>query len=235
LAYVALDVAPEGLNSVLTELVAERAAGNVTIPHKEAVAGRATLTPLAERAGAVNTFWIEDGDLHGDNTDIGGFDATVRSLLGRAPTGVVALLGAGGSAAAVLTAVEGWPGCTVRVHARTPQRAEALCARFSSIARPVGILDATLAGAALVVNATPIGMRDGAHPAPLDRIPADAGVVDLVYRPGGTPWSRAAIERGHPATDGLPMLIEQGALAFERWFGIAADRAAMWASLDEKH
>jgi shikimate dehydrogenase len=56
-------------------------------------------------------------------------------------------------------------------------------------------------------------------------------VMDLVYRRGETAWVRQARARGLRAVDGLPMLIEQGALAFERWFGEAPDRAAMWAAV----
>jgi shikimate dehydrogenase len=56
-------------------------------------------------------------------------------------------------------------------------------------------------------------------------------VLDLVYRPHETAWVRAARARGHRAADGLAMLIEQGALAFERWFGVEPDREAMWAAV----
>ena len=55
--------------------------------------------------------------------------------------------------------------------------------------------------------------------------------MDLVYRRGGTPWVRALRAQRRSAVDGLPMLIEQGALAFERWFGIAPDREAMWEAV----
>jgi len=55
--------------------------------------------------------------------------------------------------------------------------------------------------------------------------------MDLVYRRGGTAWARAARERGIRAADGLPMLLEQGALSFHRWFGIEPDREAMRQSL----
>ena len=63
------------------------------------------------------------------------------------------------------------------------------------------------------------------------RIPPRADVIDLVYRPGETAWVRAARVRGHRACDGLAMLVEQGALAFERWFGRPADRRAMWSAV----
>jgi shikimate dehydrogenase len=62
-------------------------------------------------------------------------------------------------------------------------------------------------------------------------IPAEVAVMDLTYRRGRTPWAQACRARGLRAEDGLPMLIEQGALAFERWFGLAPDREAMWASV----
>ena len=231
LEYVALDVAPAALPAVLDDIVATGTAGNVTIPHKEAVAGRASLTSIARRVGAVNTFWVEGGELHGHNTDVHGFDACVRALLGGPPRGIVAVLGAGGAAAAVLAAVEGWHAASALVHGRTPSRAEMLCARFPRIARPAASVEEALVGATLVVNATPIGLHGDEHPAPLERIPRDAAVVDLVYRVGGTSWSRAAIQRGHRACDGLPMLIEQGAAAFEQWFGIPADRTAMWKAV----
>ena len=231
LEYTALDVAPADLSAVLDGLIAENAAGNVTIPHKEAVAIRASLTPLAQRVGAVNTFWVDGGALQGDNTDVAGFDAAVRALLKSPPSGAVVVIGAGGSAAAVLAAAETWNGAVALVHGRSPARVDALCSRFPRVARRAESLHGALAHAALVVNASPIGMTDDAHPVSLDDIPPSAAVVDLVYRPGGTAWSRAATARGHRACDGLPMLVEQGAAAFERWFGIRADRAAMWRAI----
>jgi shikimate dehydrogenase len=86
----------------------------------------------------------------------------------------------------------------------------------------------------LVVNATPIGLAgagDAEMPVDVNRLPRGADVLDLVYRPGETAWVRAARARGHRAADGLAMLVEQGALAFERWFGMAPDRPAMWAAV----
>jgi shikimate dehydrogenase len=229
LTYEALDVAPGDLVRVAHVLAESNAAGNVTVPHKEAFATCcSTLSPVAQRTGAVNTFWTEDGALHGDNTDVGGFDAAVRSTVGL-PVGAfeVAVLGAGGSASAVLAAIERWEGASARVWSRTMERAERLVSRFSRIARTEWSLDAAVGGAALVVNATPIGLSDGAipvDPALLDRA---ARVFDLVYRRGETPWVHDCRGHGLAASDGLPMLIEQGALAFERWFGRAPSRDVM--------
>ena len=80
LRYETLDVSVSALDATLAELALEGAAGNVTIPHKISVALRARCTPLAARVGAVNTFWHENGVLHGENTDVAGVSAAVRAL-----------------------------------------------------------------------------------------------------------------------------------------------------------
>ena len=229
LVYEALDVAPVALNAMFDLLVQERAAGNVTIPHKSAAFARCdVVTALAERVGAVNTFWSVASELHGDNTDVGGFEAAVVAAMGGVPSGTLTLIGAGGSAAAVCAAAERWGSIDVRLVSRSAARARELAARFAQVVSVAGTVEA-LADSALVVNATPLGMLDDdPMPVPIDRLPPAAAVVDLVYRSGGSAWVRAARAAGFNAIDGLPMLIEQGALAFERWFGVAPDRDAMW-------
>ena len=233
LRYEAVDVPPADLERTFRALATEGAAGNVTVPHKlDAARLCDRLTPLAARAGAVNTFWTDGGALVGDNTDVGGFDAAVRALLEREPGPLrVALLGAGGAAAAVLTAVERWPGASAVVWNRTPERAAVLARAFPGTATAAEFIAEAVRGADLVVNSTTVGLRTDDvpfHPAILAR---GTAVLDLVYRPGETPWVRLARARGLRAGDGLAMLVEQGALAFERWFGVAPDREAMWAAV----
>ena len=234
LRYDALDVVPLALPETVRRLVLERAAGNVTIPHKAAFAALCDrLTTPAARAGAVNTFWVAgDGCLMGDNTDAPGFDAVARELLGTAPHGIrMLLLGAGGSAAAVLTAAELWPGSEVMVWARTDARAAVLAGRFARIARSTSDPALAASTARLVVNATPVGLHDDEMPLAPHLLADGSIALDLVYRRGETPWVRAARARGLRAADGLPMLVEQGALAFERWFARAPDREAMWRAV----
>jgi shikimate dehydrogenase len=110
-------------------------------------------------------------------------------------------------------------------------RARALASRFGAMVEVVSDVDAALDGAALVVNATPIGLHGDDVPVAVERIPDGAAVFDLVYRAGETAWVRAARNAGHRAADGEGMLVEQGALSFERWFGIEPDRNAMWSAL----
>ncbi len=234
LTYEALDVPPGRLERAAAWLRTSNAAGNVTLPYKEAfLASCARLSPIAERVGAVNTFWCEDGALVGDNTDVGGFEEAIVRAFGsdrRWPR--VALIGAGGAAAAVLAGAERWFGTEVRLWSRTAGRAESLARRFARICTTVPTVHDALEGADLVVNATPLGLApDDALPVPIQDLPPRAAVYDLVVRRGDTAWVRAARGAGHPAADGLGMLVAQGALSFERWFGQAPDRDAMWSAL----
>ena len=245
--YEALETPAAALDGVLAQLALEGAAGNVTIPHKVAVHDRcAVLTPTAARAGAVNTFWFSDGTLHGDNTDVGGFRAAVNELLdGEPPPTRVILLGAGGAAAAVCVAAERWGATGVHVVARSRGAAHRLVARFPELVTIVDSVESLAgsdssargrraAGAPLVVNATPLGASDDdALPMNLALLPPESAVLDLVYRRGETRFVREARAGGHRAADGLTMLLEQGALAFERWFGFAPDREAMRRSVAE--
>ncbi|MEA2764757.1 MAG: shikimate dehydrogenase [Gemmatimonadaceae bacterium] len=233
LVYEALDVGGRELRSVLRQLRASNGAGNVTIPHKITVHDLCDeLTDLAAKVGAVNTFWVDSNKLHGDNTDVGGFDAAARALIGGETRGArVVLLGAGGAAASVLAAVEEWPDAEVTVVARHSERAVALAKRFPDVARAEKSVERAMGDATLIVNATPVGQQDEDQPVSVALIPKSAAVLDLVYRRGGTPWVNAARANGMRAADGLPMLLEQGALAFQRWFGKEPDREAMRLSL----
>jgi shikimate dehydrogenase len=231
--YEAVDVAGHDFDSVVESIRAEDTWGNVTVPHKERMFDACDVrTPLATRVGAVNTFWLDTtGKLVGDNTDVGGFTVAVVTLLGRAPRNLtVGILGAGGTAAAVLAAVESWPGCYAHVYNRTPERARILCERFGTVSQPIDDVGVA-AGADLVVNTTPIGLHDDEVPIDPLMIPATSKVIDLVYRRGETAWVRALKQSRIRACDGIGMLIEQGALAFERWFGIAPDRTVMWEAV----
>lgn len=234
LVYELLDVPKSVLDETLGELRRAQAAGNVTVPYKEAVLSACDrVSDTARAVGAVNTFWTAvDGALVGDNTDVGGFQSAARQLLGGEPADqTVALIGAGGAARAVLHAIEGWPRTTVRLYSRTSTRAEELVKRFSVRIELARSAAAAAEHATLVINATPVGLRDDTAPIEVHALPRASAVLDLAYRIGETALVRDARARGHRAMDGLTMLVEQGALAFERWFNVAPDRAVMWESL----
>lgn len=231
-SYVALKTPAAALASVLSTLTTVGAAGNVTVPHKEAAAGYVTRkTDACVRTGACNTFWVENGTLVGDNTDVIGVSQALDQLgVGRGGRWLV--LGTGGSARAVAAAAAE-RGAILHVKSRTHETAR----RFVEWARSALALEASPAdnGAAeVVINATPLGMRDGdALPLAPEQVGAKTVVLDLVYRRGGTVWVKAVAKRKGRVSDGRAMLVAQGAAAFERFFpGIHAPVEVMRAAVD---
>lgn len=234
LRYEALDIAPDELDATLASLSRQKCAGNFTVPHKKAAMhSMRVISDLAHRVGAVNTFWGDGyGALDADNTDVAGFEGAVKDLLGEIPSNVrVAVIGAGGSAAAVLTALDNWPGVTASVHARDLARAMAMRMRHNVVVRACSMRDPCMSDADLVVNATPIGMGTDEMPVEIERLRPGAAVLDLVYGSRETALVRGAREAGHAASDGLRMLLHQGVHAFTLWFHDEPDSAVMWSAL----
>lgn len=233
--YLAFEVVPERLHEAIAGMRGLGMRGlNLTIPHKEAVRPLLDgLTEAAQQIGAVNTLFWEGDRLMGDNTDAAGF---LRALLeaGVNPAGQpVLVLGAGGAARAVVYALY-QQGCTVWVANRTRERAEALAADFAGVRTLPMERDALAVIAAQVdgvVNCTALGMTphtDTMPPLPLEALPAESWMCDLVYRPLQTRLLQAAAARGLKTVDGLGMLVHQGALAFERWTGAPAPVEVFW-------
>ena len=230
--YVALKTPAQGLTSVLSALATVGAAGNITVPHKEAAAGYvARKTDACTRTGACNTFWVEDGTLVGDNTDVAGVSKAL-DLLGVARGGRWLVVGTGGSARAVAAAAAD-RGAILHVKSRLHETAR----RFVEWARKSLALEASPEpdGAAdVVINATPLGLRDNDQlPLAAEHVSPGAAVLDLVYRRGGTAWVRALGKGGRRASDGRTMLVAQGTAAFERFFpGVHAPAEVMRAAVE---
>ena len=226
-AYVPFAVRPGEAAEALRALPSLGVAGvNVTVPHKEAAfAAVDTRDAAARRIGAVNTVFVDAGGaLRGSNTDAFGFLEALRS---RAPgwsaaAGPAVVLGAGGAARAVLAALAGAGAPEIRLVNRTRARAEGLAGVFGATVAAVGWgeRESALAGAALLVNATTLGMV-GAPPLDLrlDDLPRSALVNDVVYTPLETALLAAARARGCVAVDGLEMLLHQARPGFAGWFG----------------
>lgn len=226
-AYVPFAVRPGEVARALRVLPDLGVAGvNVTVPHKEAAfAAVDTRDAAARRIGAVNTVFVDDGGaLRGSNTDAFGFLEALRT---RSPgwtaaAGPAVVLGAGGAARAVLAALAEAGAPEVRLVNRTRARAESLAGAFGA---PVAVVgwgerESALAGAALLVNTTTLGMA-GAPPLDLrlDDLPESALVNDIVYTPLETALLAAARVRGCAAVDGLEMLLHQARPGFAGWFG----------------
>lgn len=228
--YDRWDTPPDHLSARITALREPDCLGaNVTIPHKQAVLPLLDeVSPLAAEIGAVNTIVNDGGRLTGHNTDGGGFVAALQEA-GFAPRGKSFLLvGAGGAARGIAFALREAGADRLAISNRTAARAEALVGAVGAEAVP---FDAPPAPYDCVVNCTSAGMHgSGAENAlPCDPVAAAPAtlIVDIVYAPEETPLLRAAREAGLPVLGGLPMLIHQGALAFELWTGRPAPLEAM--------
>ena len=246
-AYLPLPVRPEQLEQALRALPVIGFRGcNLTIPHKQlALAVVDRVEPLARRIGAVNTVVVApDGKLIAWNTDAFGFRENLRETVPdwdpAARPAVV--LGAGGSARAVVVALSDAGVVEIRLVNRTISRADALARDLATTATRISVhpwseVSAVQRGAGLLVNTTSLGMT-GEPPLDLDlsQLPLSAPVIDIVYVPLETGLLAAARQRGHVVVDGLGMLLHQGRPGFEAWFGapvrVTAElRAAMVASL----
>ena len=230
--YQRLPVPPELFSETVRALPAAGFAGvNVTIPHKEAALELAdAATHSAREIGAANSLTFgPQGAIRADNTDAPGFLAA----LPWSPEGHSALvLGAGGSARAVIWALLQAGAREVRVWNRTAQRAEQVCSELGG-----GVPVVTAEPAALLVNCTAAGLADPAATfADLPISPPDLGayrcVVDLVYRgpAGQTDLLAAAAAAGAQTVDGLEILVRQGALSLSAWTGREAPLEVMRAA-----
>lgn len=231
--YVPLPVRPERVKEAVYGLRALSFRGaNVTVPHKEAVMPYLDRwTPAAEAIGAVNTIIVdEDGSMTGDNTDAAGFIADLRSQ-GVEPAGRSTLvLGAGGSARAVVYGLAEAGVERIMLLNRTASRAEELAAtmrsyfpetRIGAGSFPEDVADAAQ-HADLIVNCTSLGMEPHVEGLPWDEdveFRSDQIVYDLVYNPAVTRLLQLASADGARALGGLGMLVHQGAIAWTRWTG----------------
>lgn len=221
--YRARDVLPENLEAYFADAAANSdwRGCNITIPHK--VAGLDFVGDpggVRRSIGAINTvFRDENGVLVGTNTDAAGFYGPISDLSLEGETAIV--IGAGGAARAVLFALAQADVGDVVILARNALKAAGLLAHFGLKGRVLP-LDARLSDAALLVNASPLGMN-GHEPLDIDlsSLPEHALVYDLVYAPIETQLLKAARVRQLETVDGLEMLVGQAAVAFELFFGQA--------------
>jgi len=219
---------------------------NVTMPHKEDVAGACDeLTTDAATLRSVNTVVARPGGRTlGDSTDGPGFLDALADAAIAVDGQPVLVLGAGGAARAVVLAL-GRAGAAVTVAARRPDAADAAAALapngravpLGALATPVNSPDGVSPSAvgavdpaafSVVVNATPLGMSGGdALPVDPASLHADQAIVDLVYHPADTPLLTAARAQGAVAVNGLGMLLHQAARSFTLWTGHPAPIAVM--------
>lgn len=228
--YTKEPVRPEDLSAFLASLGERGFAGcNVTVPHKEAVfAASAIRDPSAVAVGAANTLWFEGNALACANTDTYGFMANLdRSAPNwRHVPGPVLVLGAGGSARAVVYGLRESGRDDIRIFNRTVERAEDIARHFGAAVSAFAWdeRNAHVAQASVIVNTTTLGMNGAGNPEiDFNLARKDAVVADLVYVPLETPLLRSARTHGLVGVDGLGMLLHQAVPGFEKWFGIRPD------------
>ena len=224
--YAPFPVAPDNFGAAVRGLAAAGLAGlNVTVPHKAAASALSDrLDDTAQRLGAANTLVFgPEGEIEGRNTDAFGFAESLADGGIADGGGIAVVLGAGGAARAVVLALQTLGYGPIRLANRTAARAEAVAAALGPGIEPAPWAERAdaLADAALLVNATSLGMAgQPALDLPLDSLPAGAAVSDIVYAPLETPLLAAARRRGCRAVDGLGMLLHQGRPGFHAWFGV---------------
>lgn len=226
-SYQAVGVEPENFTSFLQNIPeSEFVGGNVTLPHKEVAFSTVdNLDEAAQKIGAVNTLWLEDGKLHGGNTDAYGFSANMDQYTPEWKEGKTALvMGAGGASRAILFSILQAGYQRIDIVNRTVSRAETLAENFGQkcSAHAWDKLLELLPDADLVVNTTSIGMAgsDTVAMPDLRTLRKSAIITDIVYTPLETPFLKAAKKYNLKTVDGLGMLLHQAVPGFEKWFGI---------------
>lgn len=225
--YERVPVEPSKLAEFFSNLAANGYAGcNVTLPHKEqAFQLVEPADESTQRLGAVNTVYVRDDQLHGTNTDGEGF---VNNLESSCPgfdirnTRAV-LLGAGGAAMAIASALLQHGASEIVMANRSIERAEKLRERFGPAIKPLewSQRSAQLSESDLLVNTTSLGMKGQPElTIDLSRLSAKAVVSDIVYVPLRTALLEQAAARGNPVVEGLGMLLHQAVRGFELWFGV---------------
>lgn len=245
--YRPYPVPPDDIGSAIRQLKDAGFAGaNVTVPHKRSVLQYLDATSeIVAAVGAANTLvWKPGpfgGELYGDNTDVGGFLATLQNSLWIEMPCVI--LGSGGAARAVafgmLTSTSA---PVITVAARNPGRVQSLVGSLSGYdtggrLRALAITDAgpSIRDAGLIVNATPVGMHprvdDSPWPEPGDFHRGQLA-YDLIYNPSETRFMREAQKAGAQSMGGLEMLIQQAALSYRQWTETPMDIEAARAALN---
>ena len=216
----------------------------IASPHKEKAPPLSdALSEDARVSGAVNVFVRDDGRLRGHNTDADGIRRGLEAILprvkGKWPKNAV-VLGAGGGARAAVAVLVGAGFQHVAVLNRHLHKAEALVGHFSRSARHMelrarpwhdAIIEAELARAELLINASGIGVTDGESPIPTELLPVERYVLDLVLSKGSTPLMDEAQARGGTVANGQAAFTASTAATVKLLTGTAPGMDVLRAAL----
>jgi shikimate dehydrogenase len=221
---------------------------NVTVPYKEKVIPYLdSMHPFAKQVMAVNTIVIsKDRKLHGFNTDGAGFLAHLTELGFETGNKRVAILGAGGTARAIVAALcliperPEW----IRIYNRTKEKADYLITDLQgrmdvSIVEVVAAVDdLNVELADILINATSLGLKkDDLCLVDEGLLHPNMAVYDVIYNPPRTKLLQLAGQKGAKTSNGLGMLFYQGVLAFQHWADTPLDpeiKSKMRSALEEE-
>lgn len=235
MSYEAIEAPLDGFATTIQRLRDEGYKGcNVTVPFKHEAFNLANeLSGRARAAHAVNTLLFQDGKILGDNTDGVGLVADIEQNLGcKFLFKRVLLMGAGGAAHGVIWHLFN-AGASVTISNRTMDKADKLAAEFEGYGTVFASSYEALAGQQfdIVINATSSSLSGALPPLPGGLFKAGALAYDMMYGKQ-TPFLRFAQEQGAARlADGLGMLVEQAAVAFQKWRGVAPDTGPVIAKL----
>ncbi len=247
LRYERFEVAPDDLAGAVRRKHEEAIDGyNLTVPHKEAIMELLDeVAPAALAIGAVNTVVRVDGRYVGHNTDAPGLVRSLEDAGVQLSDARVVVLGAGGAARAAVVGLSNAGADEIAVLSRRPEQSEVLIQSLAAHvectleAAPLSEASWYFDTATLLVQATSatLGSNPGAlefaASLPIDALPAEAAVVDMVYEPLRTTVLARAEDHGLSIVDGIGMLLHQGAIAFEMWTGFEPPIDVMRAALND--
>ena len=236
--YIAYKIPAGELSAGIEALKAIKIAGfNVTVPHKiEMMKFLDEMDTTCKVIGAVNTVLNEDGKLKGYNTDMIGFLDPIKKKNLTIKDSQVLLLGAGGAARAIVTAMVKEKSGKITIVNRTLENANRLAEFTKKIggdADTVSIQEANklITDYKFIINSTSIGMRNEPSPISTENISKNSIVYDLVYQPINTDLIKKSKENGATIIYGYQMLLSQAACSFEIWHKMEAPYDVMKKTL----
>ena len=233
--YIPFEVKPEALNAAVKGIKAQNIRGvNITIPHKQAVIKYIdNIDPLAKKIGSVNTIVNTNGRLTGYNTDGAGF---LKDLIEHKvnPKGkVVMLLGAGGAGRSVACTLSFHGTKKILISDKDEKKAKTLAQSVkNAVYIPFKSFQDKIKESSILINATPIGMREG-DPSPVKEnyLHKDLFIYDVIYNTK-TMLLKTSEKKKLKSCNGLGMLLYQGVLAFEKWTNKKAPVKTMKKALE---